>query len=172
VDPDEGGQPGGVRILGMPLWVVIVAVILIGVVAWIAYRKLSGGGSLLGGGGTTSGGGGTATSGNTTLDKGAVTVSVTQAQPGPPVHGKKAVQAKVPDETGKNYTQAAAALKKAGFNAQRTSPYVGKVTRMSPHAGSSVPKGTYINLSGANKGNTRKWPKGGGGTQKHKKGKK
>lgn len=160
---DVNGQPQSPfmrPIFGLPVvvWVVIVAV-----VAYLLIRRSSvfGGGAASSGAGiSTSGGGGSATSGSTTIDKGAVQITVSQGsqkQPHPPVRKRQALVA-VKDVRGRSYDAASAALRRQGLATQRSSPYVGKVTRESPHSGTKVPKGTMITLSGANKGNTNPWP--------------
>jgi PASTA domain len=65
-------------------------------------------------------------------------------------HGFRKVT--VPDVIGQQYEAGAGKVSKAGLTPQRSSPFVGKVTRESPSAGSHVARGTTVTLSG------RPWP--------------
>jgi hypothetical protein len=58
----------------------------------------------------------------------------------------------VPDVIGEEYPAGSAKVTKAGLRAQRSSPFVGKVTRESPSAGTHVKRGTMVTLSG------KPWP--------------
>lgn len=75
------------KIMGIPV-IVWVGIVALGAYIFITHRSSQSAGSP-----STSGGGGTATEGNTTLQKGAITVTVSQTnpQPKPPVHGRKTV---------------------------------------------------------------------------------
>jgi len=157
MDEDVNGNPMMNRVAGIPLvvWVLIVAGVAY---FFISRRRSATSGGVPGTGGSVSYGAGGTARANTVIDKGAVTINVSQDQPGPPMHKRKSQQVTVPDVRGQRYESAAESLTDAGLRAERSSPYVGKVTRESPHSGSKVPKGTMITLSGANKGNTKPWP--------------
>ena len=71
--------------------------------------------------------------------------SSTTTAPGKPGAAKKVT---VPDVTGSKYPVASKQIAAAGLIAQRGSPYVGKVARESPHAGSKVAHGSVVTLSG------------------------
>jgi len=64
-------------------------------------------------------------------------------------HAKKVT---VPDVVGDRYRAAAEALSDEGLVAQRGSPFVGKVARESPRAGSKVRRGSVVVLSGEPRG--------------------
>lgn len=78
------------RIMGLPV-VVWVGVVALGAYLFISHRSSSANGAV-----SESGGGGSARTGNTTIDKGAIQVTITQAnpQPKPPVHHKKKTEHK------------------------------------------------------------------------------
>lgn len=66
-------------------------------------------------------------------------------------HGRPG-QVKIPNEVGKDYMEGAADLKKHGLNAERQTPFVGKIRSQSPHAGTKVRRNTTVDLRG------KPWP--------------
>jgi hypothetical protein len=79
-------------------------------------------------------------------------------------HASRSIE--VPNVIGEEYTQGSEKVTKAGLKAQRSSPFVGKVTRESPSAGTRVKGGSLVTLSGkpwpqsqGAKGGTRPVPK-------------
>jgi hypothetical protein len=89
--------------------------------------------------------------------------STTTTAGGDKDHAKKVT---VPDVTGEKYPIASKKIAAEGLIAQRGSPYVGKVVRESPHAGTKVRHGSVVTLSG------EPWPgskghAGKGGGEKH-----
>ena len=78
------------------------------------------------------------------------TINITNPGSSPTTHHSRAGtrQVSVPDVIGQQYETGSKKVSSAGLTPQRSSPFVGKVTRESPSAGSKVARGTTVTLSG------------------------
>jgi hypothetical protein len=148
--PEGGGEGGGgMRIFGMP-WFVIVGIA--GLAAYFLFFRGSGSS----GGGSSSGGGGTVTSsGTTTLNKGAVSVTVTQSgnpQPQPPTKTRTSSQSiTVPNVVGERANAGIEALQDAGLGYKSTTGPRDKsktydVASQQPTAGAKVKKNSVVDI--------------------------
>lgn len=159
MDPEQPGGGGMMssKILGIP------TIVWVGGIALIVYFLFFRNSSQSAGSPSTSGGGGTIDqSGTTRVESGAVQITVTQnpqdndgdsddgsgnpqPRPKPKPRTKKVT---VPNVVGRTYAQAAPVITKAGLKPHKRFAFTGPVTSETPKAGSKVPRGSTVDVSG------------------------